>query len=456
MRLLAKFFREITLCGALLVTAGVGAAAENAPQETLRLTLVQAIDLALKNNHGLAIGQYKVDEMNSALRIARSDYYPKVSNSSSYLHFTQTSALQFSQGAFGTFPGLGALPTQTLTVPQGNLDNIVSRSQIAQPITQLFKIRDADRAARAGELAARADLEGFRNQVALGVRQLYYGILAVELDEEAALEQLQVAEGQLREAGQDVSRGNALEVQLIGAQTSLLQAKQDTLTVGIRHSDLLAQFKNVVGIPQRSRLELEDQAVSTFDMPGKEECIQLAQSAAPEIKSAEETVRKVGAAVAAARAEYIPDVTAFARHDYQNGVAFLFHNYGVVGIGLNYTLFDGGKRKAMVSERLAQRAQATENLRRLKDDAAVNVEKALDKIEQSRSLVEVAKQAVMLREEGDRLAGVQLRFEVIVNSKRSEAKSAVTKAHADLLKAELGYMQSQAELEVLIGRLPRQ
>jgi outer membrane protein TolC len=110
----------------------------------------------------------------------------------------------------------------------------------------------------------------------------------------------------------------------------------------------------------------------------------------------------------------------------------------------------------MVGERLAQRAQAVENLRRLKDDAAVNVEKALDKIEQSRSLVEVAKQAVTLREEGDRLAGVQLRFEVIVNSKRSEAKSAVTKAHADLLKAELGYMQSQAELEVLIGRLPRQ
>jgi outer membrane protein TolC len=148
--------------------------------------------------------------------------------------------------------------------------------------------------------------------------------------------------------------------------------------------------------------------------------------------------------VAAARAEYIPEVTAFARHDYQNGVAFLFHNYGVVGIGLNYTLFDGGKRKAMVSERLAQRAQATETLRRLKDDAAVNVEKALDKIEQSRSLVEVAKQAVMLREEGDRLAGVQLRFEVIVNSKRSEAKSAVTNARADLLKAELGYTCSRS------------
>jgi hypothetical protein len=49
------------------------------------------------------------------------------------------------------------------------------------------------------------------------------------------LEQLHVAEGQLTEAGQDVSRGNALEIRLIGAQTSLLQAKQDALTVGIRH-----------------------------------------------------------------------------------------------------------------------------------------------------------------------------------------------------------------------------
>jgi outer membrane protein TolC len=425
-----------------------------APQP-VKMTLAQAIDLALKNNHALTIGSYKVAEMTGAKHAAASDYFPKVSNPSSYLHYTETSVLQFSEGSFGTFPGLGALPSKNLTVNQGDVDHIVSRTEIAQPISQLIKIHDAQRAARADESAARENLESLRNRIAIAVRQLYYGLLAVQLDQQTAAEQIHVAEEQLAESEEDVRKGNELEVAVLGAKTALLQAKQDELTARIHKSDLVAQFNDVVGLPRGTQPELEDQVGAGFDLPGKEECIRLAQTAAPEIKSAEEIVRKAEAGVAAARAEYIPDITAFGRHDYQNGVAFLFHNYGVVGFGLTYTFFDGGKKRAVLSQRQAEREQAAENLRRLKDEAAVNVEKALDQIDQSRSLVDVARQAVALREEGDRLAGVQLGYGTLVNSKRSEAAAALAKARADLLKAELGYTESQAELAVLIGRLPR-
>ena len=109
----------------------------------------------------------------------------------------------------------------------------------------------------------------------------------------------------------------------------------------------------------------------------------------------------------------------------------------------------------MIGEREAQRAQAIENLRRLKDDAAANVERALDKMEQSKSLIDVAKQVVDLRAEAARIAGVQFARGVIVSSKKSEAAASLAKARADLVRAELGYFQSQAELQVLIERLPR-
>ncbi len=147
--------------------------------------------------------------------------------------------------------------------------------------------------------------------------------------------------------------------------------------------------------------------------------------------------------------------SVFARHDYQDGVAFLFHNYGVVGAEFTYTLFDGGKRRSVIAEREAQRAQAEENLRRLKDDAAANVGRALDKMEQSKSLIDVAKQVVDLRAEADRVAGAQSQRGVLIGSKRSEASAALAKSRADLVRAELEYVQSQAELEVLIGRVPR-
>jgi outer membrane protein TolC len=448
---------HLALCMLCLVLwpGSSGVAAAQQPPQPRKLTLVQAIDFALKNNHALAIARYKVVEMQSAKRASASDYFPKVTNSSSYVHYTQTSLLQFAKGDFGTVPGIGPLPSKNLVVNQGSLDHELSSSEVAQPLTQLIKVHDANRAARADESAARDDLDSLREQVAIAVRQLYYGLLSVQLDQKTAAEQIHVAEQQIAEAEHDVQRGSELEVTLLEARSALLQARQDQLTANIRSSDLVAQFNDVLGFPQGTTFDLDDQLAETTGLPNKSESIQLAQSAAPEIKSAEETLRKAEAGVAAARAEYIPDITAFGRHDYQNGVAFLFHNYGVVGLSLTYTLFDGGKRGAVLHQRLAERDQAAENLRRLKDDAAVNVQKAFDKIDQSHSLVDVARQSVQVSEESDRLAGVQLRFGEVVNSKRLQAVAALAKARSDLLKAQLGYLESQAELSVLIGRLPR-
>ena len=454
MRFLSMNFARSILCLVLLAGSFHSAAAQPSP-EPRKLTLAQGIDFALKNNHALTIARYKVVEMHSAERVAASDYFPKVSNSSSYLHYTQTSLLQFTKGDFGTFPGLGPLPGKNLVINQGNLDHELSRSEVAQPLTQLIKIHAANRAARADESAAQDDLESLRDQVAILVRQLYYGLLSVQLDQKTAAEQIHVAEQQIAEAEHDVQRGSELEVTLLQARSALLQARQDQLGANLRSSDLLAEFNEVLGFPQGTTFDLDDELAETTALPNKTECLQLAQSAAPEIKSAEETLRKAEAGVAAARAEYIPDITAFGRHEYQNGVAFLFHNYGVVGIGLTYTLFDGGKKRAVISQRLAERDQAAENLRRLKDAAAVNVQKAFDKIDQSHSLMEVARQAVQVSEESDRLAGVQLRFGEVVSSKRLQAVAALAKARSDLLKAQLGYLESQAELSVLIGRLPR-
>jgi outer membrane protein TolC len=448
MRLPSVLRNCVVLCLALHLCA----AASTDPR---KLALAEAIDLALKTNHALIVGAAKTDETKNARRKAAADYFPQVSNTSTVTHLTNTDVLHFTEGSFGTFPGLGPLPGKNLNVAQGSPDTILVRTQIAQPLTQLLKIREGERVARADELASQADLEGLREQIALSVRQLYYGLLTTQFDRNVALEQVRVGEEQVAESEQELRRGETLEVSLTEARTRLLEARQDELTVRIRHSDVLAQFNNLVGLPQGTQVEAEEQVARSLDVPAKDECIRLAQASTPEIAAAEESVKKAEAAVRAARFEYVPDVSVFARHDYQDGVAFLFHNYGVVGAEFTYVLFDGGKRRSAIGEREAQRAQAVENLRRLKDDAAANVERALDKVEQNQSLIDVAKQVVDLRAEAARIADVQFARGVIVGSRKSEAAAALAKSRADLVRAELGYVQSQAELEVLIGRLPK-
>ncbi len=132
-----------------------------------KMPLSEAIDLALKNNHALIIGAAKTDELKSARRKAAADYYPQVSNSSTYTRLTETDVLQFSQGSFGTFPGLGSVPSTNLKIAQGNPNEILVRTQIGQPVTQLLRVREGERVARADEQASRDDLDGLRERIAL-------------------------------------------------------------------------------------------------------------------------------------------------------------------------------------------------------------------------------------------------------------------------------------------------
>src|SRR6202163_4110783 len=82
---------------------------------------------------------------------------------------------------------------------------------------------------------------------------------------------------------------------------------------------------------------------------------------------------------ARSKSAYIPDITAYARQSYQDGVPFLVRNFGTFGVNLNYDVFDFGKRRATVRERGAQLGQAEENLRRLKDQVAVGIERDYNK-----------------------------------------------------------------------------
>src|SRR5262249_47571562 len=145
---------------------------------------------------------------------------------------------------------------------------------------------------------------------------------------------------------------------------------------------------------------------------------------------------------------------AYARQSYQNGVPFLVHNFGTFGVNLSWEVFDFGKRRAVVREREAQLAQAEENVRRLKEEVAVGIERSYNKVERTRNMVQVATEVVRLRQESERLAENQLTHGVILVSDRRHATAATYKAQAEMLQSSLGYLLAWAELEQAVGHTP--
>ena len=93
-------------------------------------------------------------------------------------------------------------------------------------------------------------------------------------------------------------------------------------------------------------------------------------------------------------------------------------------------------------------------MRRLKDEVAVSIERSYNKLQRTKSLVEVAQQVVKLRQESERLAQNQLAQGVVLVSARRQAMAASYKAQADWLQANLGYLLAWAELQESAGITP--
>jgi outer membrane protein TolC len=433
---------------------GLLAAVPQNAAEVRHLTLEEAVHLAISQNRDLKIARLKVVENEQKKAGAKANYFPELKNQSSFLHTTSLENIAIPAGAFGVVPNAGHVPAHDILLDQGNQTFVTSGTELAQPLTQLIRIRQNNRIAAAEVAGSRDELKKAENEVAVRVHELYYGILVTRLQKRAADQETAFAETRLRESEEDVRNGSALKVSAIDDHARLLQSEQTSLTAELQLSDLTAELNDLLGLPLDTSVELSPVQTSSPEVQPRDEYLRLAISENPQIQSAMETVEKAKAGVAAAKSAYIPDVTAIARQSYQNGVPFLVHNFGTFGLTMTYDIFDFGKRRAGVRERDAQLAQAEENLEQLKESVSVRIDRSYNKVQRTKHMLQVASEVVKLREEGERLAENQLSQGVVLVSNRRQASAASYKAQADLLQAQLAYLLAGAELEEAAGRTP--
>ena len=422
--------------------------------EVKRLTLTEAVQLAIGQNRDLKIARLRVTESQQRKAEARSSYFPELKNHSSFLGLTSLENIQLPAGAFGVVPNIGPVPSRNIQINQGSSMVETSGTTLAQPLTQLIRIRQANRIAVSEVATSLDDVKKAENEVAVKVHQLYFGILVARLQKRAADQETAYAQTLLRESQQEIQKGNALKLLAINNQASLLQSEQQALTAELQLSDLTTELNDLLGLPLDTPLELAPAEPASLQLQPREAYVQSALADNPEIHAAAEQVERAKAGVKSAKSKFIPDVTAFARQSYQNGVPFLVHNFGTFGVQMDYDVFDFGKRRAEVRENEAKLAEAQENLTRLKEAVSVRIGSTYNKVDRTAHMLQVAREEVRLREEGERLATNQLAQGVVQVSYRQQASAANYKARADLLQAQLAYLLAGAELEEVAGRTP--
>src|ERR1700678_1088202 len=242
------------LLGSTFVTTSV---AQQSSANPMQLTLEQAINLALKQNHSVHLRSLSVEQMQSKKDEARSNYLPQLKASGNVLHITELEGVEFPAGAFGSYPATGPVPAKSLVIDQGSDTGYTGGVGLEQPLTQLFRIHHANVAAQQDVLVAKTQLDQTQDAIALQVRQLYYNILINQEKLEASQDQLAAAQIKDEESRSDVERGNALEVAALQSKASILQAQQESLTLRLEGNDYRRQLADTLGLPVETAIDLD-------------------------------------------------------------------------------------------------------------------------------------------------------------------------------------------------------
>src|ERR1700755_3273983 len=95
---LAAFFLTVRCTSA----QSDGAIPTDKGRPTVSLTLPRAVELAMQNNRRLKLAHLAVADSEVKRTIARSNYYPHISNQSTALYLTELEGVVIPAGAFGT------------------------------------------------------------------------------------------------------------------------------------------------------------------------------------------------------------------------------------------------------------------------------------------------------------------------------------------------------------------
>jgi outer membrane protein TolC len=268
-----------------------------------------------------------------------------------------------------------------------------------------------------------------------------------------ALASLNAAQENLKESEKGVGAGNLLDVAMTSAKANMLQAREALLAAETRIADLSCELNDLMGRPIDEPIEVTDAGLPEMREPPRDEAYDQAMAKNGELSAARQKVEKDQHAVRAARYDYIPDVTIFAKHGYQDGAPMLPNNIGIFGVEVSWNIFDWGKRKGEIGQRVAQEAQDRENLHRVQMRISIDLDKAHRKVERTRMMMDATLEALAACQENARLSENRLKSGTVTQAKHEEAVAALKKAEMDDLQATLEHRLALAELDRITGTL---
>ena len=363
----------LLLLAILALASSIPSLSQQGNEEGQILTLDEAVSIALANNRLVKNSALEAQKYDFQVSTMRSRRLPNFHFSVLGGELLQPFDFTFAKGSFGTYSGVGPIPSTDAKVHTPARMTAFLNGSIDQPLLQQYKIGLGIRATELGREIAKEDVRAQRQKIASEVRNAYFELVATQAAVDAAREGVRTLEEAQRVTLRYVSektvlKGDELEVdaRLTKAQYDLSVAENGLVT---QHEHLNQLLGRELATPFRVDFVPEQDTISLT----LEQARQQASENRPEIRQAHLKEKQADYDRRIAKAEYIPDLGLALSYQGVQNVQVLPTNVGVAGFALTWEPFDWGRKRNRISEKANTLAQAHNGAREAEAQIGVEV-----------------------------------------------------------------------------------
>jgi outer membrane protein TolC len=407
----------------------------------LKLSLKDAVALALRQNPQVILANLDVSQSQQDTRIARSALLPQVNGT------LGESVHRFNiETAFGSeFPGL-AEHIGPFWVAQAGLG-------FNAPVFDLT-LWNRYRSSKIAQDSRRSQSLTVREESVLLVVSQYLGSQRATAEVDAAQSRADLAQALFDQAADLQKNGAGTGIDTLRANVQLQNEKQRVIVARTSLETSLFGLARLLNVDPQRKIELADQ-VNFFDTPqvSIDQTLERAYAARPELRQVLYEEQRAGLDAKTAAQERLPKVSLsgfWLEQGLAPASAIPVYTYEA---DLNIPLFTGGRIQAARDKADLAIRQLKQQEQELRNRIALEVKTAAAQLESARSQVDVANLGVSLAKQEVEQARDRFQAGVADNIEVVTAQDELARANDNQIAALYRYNQSRADLAHAVGQM---
>jgi len=426
---------------AILFLANTSSAAE-------KLTLNEAIELALKNNRLIEQSAEDREAARWNLSVVRRNSGFVLSWSSSlnriggrYYNINR----QYHTQAKGT--------SSEKLYPSYLNENSNSVS-LSIPLYTGGQLENQREAARYALNSADLNLENSRQYVKYQAAQAYYQVLQQKSLVSVQQQAVELLQEHLRNVEIQYEVGTVAKSDMLATSVQLSNTQQALTTAQGNYLMAVAQLNNILGLPADTQIITSDDITFVSYHMTEAQCLDYALMHRPDGIAAAYAVKQAEAQTDAQKSGYRPRISAVMQGSMSGeGVLKADHNQEqwAVGFSMQWNIFDNGITSAQVRQSKAIERKAESIARQQVETIELEVRNAYIALKTAEKNIETTATAVAQAEEEFSIAQIRYIEGVDTNLNVMNAQEKVVETRNNYYAALYNYMTSRAQLEKAMG-----